>query len=76
VFYRASFQHEARSRELAGWVRNLTDGSVEFLVQGDAKLLQQQLKWAQEGPRGARVLELEIQEVPADPGLTSFEIRH
>ena len=76
VFYRASFQKEARSRELVGWVRNLKDGSVEFLIQGHAELSQEQLTWARKGPPGARIIDMESEEVPVDPDLTSFEIRY
>ncbi len=76
VFYRASFQQEARSRDLVGWVRNLKDGSVAFLIQGHAELLQEQLVWARKGPRGARIIDIETEEVPVVLDLASFEIRY
>ncbi len=76
VFYRASFQQQARSRGLGGWVRNRPDGSVEFLIQGDAEAVQQQLEWAKRGPKNARVSDVDVQEISADAELAGFDIRH
>ena len=75
IFYRASFQHEARSRGLTGWVRNLPNGCVEFLVQGDADAVQEVLDWAREGPAYARVGDVDARETSYDRDLRSFDIR-
>jgi acylphosphatase len=55
VFYRASARDEAARRGLAGWVRNLPDGSVECVAEGDEAALRALVAWCRGGPPGARV---------------------
>ena len=55
VGYRRSLQIMARSLDLAGWVRNRADGSVEALVAGDAAAVAELCEWARLGPPLARV---------------------
>lgn len=55
VFFRASLQREARRLGLCGWVKNLPDGTVEFLAEGEEQELRELLGWAQRGPTAARV---------------------
>ena len=55
VFFRASAQREAKRLGLTGWVRNLSDGSVEIVVEGEDEQVRELLQWAQHGPSAARV---------------------
>jgi len=59
VGYRRSLQIMARSLDLAGWVRNRADGSVEALIAGDAAAVAELSEWARIGPPLARVEKLE-----------------
>lgn len=68
VSYRASMQRQARACGVGGWVRNLPDGAVEFLVSGDADAVKALLEWARRGPPGASVDALNLHEVDADDG--------
>lgn len=74
VFYRASFEREARSRGLAGWVRNLPDSFVEFLMQGPADEVHELLDWARSGPPRARVDGLDSEQVTPSSEVKGFEI--
>jgi acylphosphatase len=76
VAYRASFRREAMALELAGWVRNRSDGTVEFLVQGRSDRVRKILEWARNGPSLARVTDLSASDVAYDSQLSSFEIRY
>ena len=67
VFFRASTQAQARQLGLGGWVRNNTDGAVEFALIGDAGALASMCDWLEKGPPPARVYQLVI-----DP--SKFEI--
>jgi acylphosphatase len=55
VFFRASTQREAKRLGLTGWVRNLADGTVEIVIEGDDERVKEFLLWAQRGPGAARV---------------------
>lgn len=59
VYFRASIQREARRLGLTGWVKNLPDGSVEFLSEGEEDSLRELLGWAGRGPSAARVERVE-----------------
>jgi acylphosphatase len=74
VTYRDSTQEEAQRRGVAGWVRNLPDGSVEAELEGPGSAIDQVLRWMQKGPLLAKVEDLEITIVPPT-GAESFEVR-
>jgi acylphosphatase len=63
VFFRASTQREAQQLGLTGHAHNLTDGSVEVLVCGDAAAVQQLQAWLWQGPPAARVSNVECRRV-------------
>jgi acylphosphatase len=63
-----------RAHGVAGWVRNLPDGQVEVVLEGEADSVAAVEAFVREGPRGARVDDVEAtDEEPA--GLRGFEIR-
>jgi len=64
IWYRASTRETAESLGLSGWVRNLVDGRVEAVAEGDAKAVEQLLAWCRKGPPGARVDEIEVVDEP------------
>lgn len=55
VGYRAWVDHEARTKNLEGWVRNLRDGSVEALFAGDEDVVTAMIAACRRGPSLARV---------------------
>jgi acylphosphatase len=55
VFYRQSTVDEARRLGVAGWVRNLSDGRVEVLAEGDRAALDGLVRFCRRGPPAARV---------------------
>ncbi len=75
VFFRARTVHEARKRGLHGYVRNLSNGSVEAWIQGDEAMVVQLIDWCRKGPSGARVDSVEIVRESPDLQLTAFDIR-
>ena len=62
VSYRAWTAETAEALDLAGWVRNRADGSVEALLAGDPDKIAEMLQRCREGPWGARVREVMIEE--------------
>ncbi len=74
VYYRASTVREATRLGLTGYARNLADGRVEVVAEGDEGHLGQLYQWCQEGPPEARVTSVEVSKEPAMGGFRGFEI--
>ena len=74
VFFRDTTRRRAESRGVAGWVRNCADGSVEALFEGDPDAVESMVAFAREGPGGAQVEHVDVQDAEAE-GLGGFEIR-
>jgi len=64
VGYRASCCQKAKDLDLHGWVRNLSDGSVEVQAEGPAHQLTELLLWCERGPAGAEVLSVSTAHLP------------
>lgn len=74
VSYRASAQQKARALGLTGWVRNLPDGRVEALAEGDIDALDAFESWLWEGPKHASVAQVDIKPTAPQAGV-DFEVR-
>lgn len=77
VGYREAMCDAALQLGVAGWVRNLGDGSVEAAVHGDPKALEAFVAWARRGPPAARVSGVEVSADPSEYpcAFASFERR-
>jgi acylphosphatase len=75
VGFRWFVEREAHILQIAGWVRNNPDGTVEVLAMGTRDQLAGLRSRLQEGPRAARVDR--VGEFDAEPvaGLNSFQVR-
>jgi len=62
VGYRDALCREALARGLAGWVRNRRDGSVEAVLQGGARAIEEVVSWARRGPPAALVDHVEVED--------------
>jgi len=74
VFFRSSLRERARSAGVAGWARNNADGTVEAVLEGEPEAVERVLRFCREGPRGAQVERVEVEEASAE-GLRGFEAR-
>ena len=75
VAFRYCMVDRCRQLGVAGWVRNLANGSVEAEVEGDPKAVESAIAWARQGPPAARVAELKTDPRPVRSG-TGFEIAY
>ena len=74
VWYRATTQKQAEQRDLAGWVRNLSDGRVEAVFEGPEPEIQDMIQWCHTGSRMAHVDDVDVEwETPE--GLEGFTIK-
>jgi acylphosphatase len=74
VFFRDSTRERARSRGVAGWVSNRSDGSVEAVFEGDEDGVESMVRFCREGPRQAEVRDVDVSEEEPE-GLEGFEVR-
>ena len=74
VGFRWFVEREAHVLGVSGWVRNNADGSVEVLAQGTRDQLLGLRSRLRQGPRAARVDDVEESEVGPVAGLSSFRI--
>jgi len=74
VGFRWFVEREAHILGIAGWVRNNHDGTVEVLAQGTRDQLSGLRSRLYEGPRAARVDDVEESEAEPVKGMSSFRI--
>ena len=61
VFFRACTREEALKRTLTGWVKNLYDGRVEAVFEGEEKDVQSMIDWCHRGPSHAVVTGVSVE---------------
>lgn len=76
VFFRQETQRTAERNQVAGWVRNLRDGTVEAVLEGEKKGVEDTLTWCGQGPSRARVEHVEVRWLKYTGEFTNFKIRH
>ena len=76
VWFRASTKDEADRLGVSGWVRNLPDGSVEAVFEGDRKKVEEIVGWCHRGPSGAKVHKVDIVWEPYAREFDHFDIRY
>ena len=75
VSFRWYTKQLAATLGLKGWVRNLQDGSVEVMAEGEHSLLAELAAWAQEGPSEADVSGVSVEYTDATGEFGGFTIR-
>lgn len=61
VFYRTSAKKMADKVGVKGWIRNLPDGKVEAVFEGDEDAVKQMISWCWIGPPGAKVMNIDVE---------------
>jgi acylphosphatase len=75
VGFRATAHHLARGFDVSGFVRNLHDGRVEVVAQGDAAELDAFLKAIQR-EFGPKIHGVDFEPIVSDDSLSGFSIRY
>ncbi len=75
VFFRASTQKQAILVGVNGYARNLPDGRVEVVAEGERPAVEKLVAWCHQGPTGARVDNVDISIISDENRFTTFEIR-
>ena len=76
VYFRDYAKAEALKLGLSGWVKNLKDGtSVETVIEGEADLVLQMVRWLKKGSPGAEVTSIDINQERPTGETAAFNIR-
>lgn len=74
VGYRAAVRRWAEAGGLSGWVRNLADGRVEVMAEGDGMAVEALIQRCRQGPPLARVADCRLTEAEPEGDLAEFRI--
>ncbi len=76
VFFRSETQDEAHRRNVTGWVRNLPDGRVEAVFEGEKPVVDALIAFCRRGPSGAKVAKIDVAWEPPLSEFKTFSIRY
>lgn len=76
VGFRASARNKAQGLNVNGWVKNLHDGRVEAVIEGDPDAVQQMIRFFKKGPRMSKVTDYEINDETPKENLSTFSVKY
>ena len=76
VFFRMETKRAADGIGVFGWARNLRDGTVEALFEGDKDRVDAVLAWCQEGPPHANVSDVKVDWEDYAGEFSKFDVRY
>lgn len=76
VSFRWFTQRKAQELSLTGWVRNLWDGRVEAVFEGEAGAVRQAVAWCYTGEPPARVSDVDVTYAPFTGEFHSFRVTY
>lgn len=76
VFFRAHTEGKAREEGLRGWVRNLRDGTVEAVFEGEKEAIERAIEWCRNSQPYARVTATDVRWEEFRDEFSSFERRY
>ena len=76
VYFRSHTRDKALGFHVTGWVRNMDDGRVEAVFEGDERDVKQMVEWCRVGEGYARVDDVEVVDEDYKGEFSGFEIRY
>lgn len=76
VCFRAFTRDAAIAEGVTGWVRNLWDGSVEAVFEGDTERVDRMIAWCHRGSPYSRVDRVEMKEEAYEDAFDRFEVTY
>ena len=76
VFFRANTCNKAQELGITGWVRNLPNGQVEAIFEGEKQKVEEIIGWAKRGSSITRVEGIEVEFEKYKGEFNDFEIRY
>ena len=75
VWFRANTKNQAEQLGLTGWVRNLSDGRVEVVCEGEEKDVHSMIEWCRGGPPHAEVAAVAVENEQCSGECSDFTVR-
>ena len=75
IGFRAFVYDHAVNEGISGYVKNLPDGSVEVMAEGEAEAMQRFEMALRRGPIAARVDDVEVDELPPGGRAVHFMVK-
>ncbi len=75
VFFRAKTMQEAIRLGVNGWVRNLPDGRVEAVFEGEKEVVDAAVEFCRKGTRSAVVTGFDLKWEPFTGEFKDFKVR-
>ena len=76
VFFRSETRYEAEKRSVKGWVRNLPDGRLEAVFEGEEESVKELIEFCKRGSPGARVTGIDVIWENYTGEFKDFEIKY
>jgi acylphosphatase len=76
VFFRQKTRQQAERIGVTGWIRNLPDGRVEAVFEGEEEAVKTLVDFCKKGPRGANVTGFTLDLEPFVGEFSSFEVTY
>jgi len=76
VIFRESCKKKAEKLGVSGWIKNLRDGRVEGVFEGDRENVDQMVNWARKGPIWAKIDDFSVIWDNYQAEFKGFEIRY
>lgn len=74
VFFRQFVKETADKMGLKGFVRNLTDGNVEIVVEGEGEIIERFLNIMKKGPEHSQIRNIIVEEKKWSGDFGEFKI--
>jgi acylphosphatase len=76
VFFRSETKHKADRYDVKGWVRNLPDGIVEAVFEGEEEAVKALIEFCKRGPSGARITNVDLRWENFTGEFDAFKVRY
>ncbi|MEM3000354.1 MAG: acylphosphatase [Candidatus Bathyarchaeia archaeon] len=76
VFFRSATKQKAEVYGVKGWVRNLADGRVEAVFEGEEDAVKAMIEFCKRGPPAAQVTNVDVSWEKPTGEFTTFKVRY
>jgi acylphosphatase len=76
IFFRSETQEKANRQGVTGWVRNLPDGGVEAVLEGEKENVEKIVEFCKRGSPAAKVIKVDVQWLNFTGEFKDFRIKY